>query len=180
MPAPPRPGEGRLVHRGSFLTWARHRVALPDGRRIELDIVHHPGAAASVPFEPDGRVLLVRQYRAATDGSLLEVPAGKLDEGETPAVCAARELEEETGRRAGRLEPLGAIWPTPGFSDERIHLFAAFELETVPARPAEDEAIELVPMALEEAVEEVFRGGIEDAKSAVALLRAARHLGRLG
>ena len=97
-------------------------VDLPNGRRVEFDLVRHPGAAAVVPFMEDGRVLLIRQFRFATGGEILEIPAGKLDPGEAPEACAARELEEETGYRAGRLERLGSIWTTPGFCDEIIHL----------------------------------------------------------
>ena len=96
---------------------ATERVTLPNGNSVELDIVHHPGAAAVVPFVSTSQVVLIRQFRHATGGTLLEVPAGKLDPGETPASCAARELEEEAGQRAGRLVPLGWIWTTPGFTD---------------------------------------------------------------
>jgi len=156
------------------------RVTLPNGHRVELDIVHHPGAAAVVPFVSDDEVLLIRQYRHAAGGTILEVPAGKLDPGEAPAACAARELEEEAGQRAGRLVELGWIWTTPGFTDERIHLFAAFELRSVAHRPDQDEVIEPVRTSLARALELVFRGEIRDAKSALALLHAAHRLGRLG
>jgi ADP-ribose pyrophosphatase len=152
---------------------------LPDGRRIRLDVVRHPGAAAVVPFLDEDEVLLIRQYRHAAGGTILEVPAGKLDDGEAPETCAARELEEEAGRRAGRLEKLGWIFTTPGFTDEVIHLFAAFDLEAVPTRHEDDELIELVPMPLARAVELVWAGEIPDAKSALALLHAARRFGQL-
>ena len=110
---------------------------------------------------------------------VLEVPAGKLDPGDTPEACAARELEEEAGRRAGRLEKLGWIFTTPGFTDEVIHLFAAFELEPVPTRHEDDEVIEVVRLPFAEALELVWRGELTDAKSAIALLHAAHRLGRL-
>ena len=158
---------------------ATERVTLPNGNSVELDIVHHPGAAAVVPFVSEREVLLIRQYRHATGGTLYEVPAGKLDDGEAPALCAARELEEEAGCRAGRLVELGWIWTTPGFTDERIHLFAAFELEPVATRHEEDEWIEPVRMPLDRALELVWRGELNDAKSALALLHAARRVGRL-
>ncbi len=170
------PGD-RAVRRGFPVRVTTERVTLPNGQRLELDIVKHPGAAAIVPFSSDREVLLIRQYRHATGGTIYEVPAGKLDSGETPEHCAARELEEETGRRAGRIEKLGWIFTTPGFCDEVIHLYAAFDLERVPPRPEDDEVIEVTPTPFDRALELVWRGEINDAKSALALLHAARHLG---
>jgi len=161
------------------LSLAREQVRLPNGRTVELDIVRHPGASAVVPFVSVDEVLLIRQFRHAAGGSILEVPAGKLDPGDTPESCAARELEEEAGRRTRRLEKLGAILTSPGFTDEVIHLFAAFDLEPVPLRHEHDEVIELVPMRLTSALDLVWRGELSDAKSALALLFAARHVGRL-
>ena len=113
----------RNVYSGEWMEVVTEEVQLPNGHRVALDIVRHPGASAVVPFVSDEDVLLIRQYRYATGGYLYEVPAGKLDAGEAPEVCAARELEEEAGQRAGRLEKLGSIWTTPCFTDERIHLF---------------------------------------------------------
>jgi len=172
-------GDDEGAKSGFRLQVSRERVVLPNGVSVRLDIVHHPGAAAIVPFVADDEVLLIRQYRHATSGTLLEVPAGKLDPGETPRTCAARELEEESGYRAGRFEDLGWIWTTPGFTDEKIHLFAAFDLAEYHQRPEDDEVIEVVPTPLGEAIELVWSGGINDAKSALALLRAARLVGRL-
>jgi ADP-ribose pyrophosphatase len=168
----------QLAYRGRSITVWCEDVELPGGVVARLDIVRHPGAAAVVPFESDDRVLLIRQYRHAADGTIWEVPAGKLD-GDAPEACAARELEEEAGRRAGRLVRLGRIWTTPGFTDEQIHLFAAFDLEVVPHQREADELIEVVPMALDDALALVWDGTIADAKSALALLHAARRLGRL-
>lgn len=152
---------------------------LPGGRRVTLDIVRHPGAAAVVPFVSEDEVLLLRQFRHAAGGTIWEVPAGKLDAGESPGVCAARELEEEAGQRAGRVEKLGWIYTTPGFSDEVIHLFAAFDLSPVPSRPEDDEVIEVVRMPLADALEKIWSGELTDAKSALALVHSARRLGRL-
>ena len=168
----------KLVYAGRSISVFVEDAVLPNGQTVPLDIVRHPGASAVVPFENDDDVLLIRQYRHAAGGMIWEVPAGKLD-GEAPDVCAARELEEEAGRRAARLVPLGAIWTTPGFTDERIHLFAAFDLEPVPHRREADEVIEVVRMSLEDALDLVFRGELSDAKSALALIHAAHHLGRL-
>lgn len=168
----------QLAYEGRSISVWREEVTLPNGRQTQLDIVRHPGASAVVPFETDSDVLLIRQFRYAAGGTIWEVPAGKLD-GEAPDVCAARELEEEAGRRAGRLVSLGSILTTPGFTDERIHLFAAFELAVVPQRHEDDEVIEIVRTPLARALEMVWTGEIDDAKSALALLHAARHLGRL-
>ncbi len=168
---------GRRVHRGAQFELITESVALPNGRTVELDLLKHPGAAAVVPFLDDGRVLLIRQYRFATGGYLLEIPAGKLDPGEAPEACAARELEEETGQRAGRLEKLGAMWPSPGFTDEKIHLYSAHALVPASQRLEADEVIELVPLPFEEALRRVHAGEIEDAKSAMALLLAAGRRG---
>jgi ADP-ribose pyrophosphatase len=172
-------GAGAAAKRGFRVRVASERVTLPNGRTLLLDVVRHPGASAVVPFLADDEVLLIRQYRHAADGTILEVPAGKLDDGESPAACAARELEEEAGQRAGRLEALGWIWTTPGFTDEKIHLFAGFDLSPVPQSPDDDEIIEVVPTPLDRALDLVWRGEINDAKSALALIHAARLVGRL-
>ena len=161
------------------LTLAHEQVKLPNGRSVVLDIVRHPGASAVVPFVSVDEILLIRQFRHAAGGAILEVPAGKLEPGDTPERCAARELEEEAGRRAGRLEKLGWIFTTPGFTDEVIHLFAAYDLAPVPVRHEHDEVIELVPMRLASALDLVWRGELNDAKSALALLFAARKVGHL-
>ena len=146
--------------------------------RVDLDVVRHPGASAIVPFETDDVVLLIRQYRHAAGATIWEVPAGKLD-GDTPEVCARKELEEEAGRRAGRIERLGSILTTPGFTDEVIHLFAAFDLEPIPQRLESDEVIDVVPTPIGEALELIWSGELTDAKSVVALVHAARRLGLL-
>jgi ADP-ribose diphosphatase len=169
----------RLVYEGRSIRVYREEVELPGGRRVALDVVRHPGASAVVPFESESDVLLIRQYRHAAGGTIWEVPAGKLD-GDTPEVCARKELEEEAGRRAGRLEKLGSVWTTPGFTDEVIHLFAAYDLETVPVRHEPDEVIEVVRMPLAQALEMVWDGELRDAKSALALVHAARRAGLLG
>ena len=166
------------IKRGFRVRVNTERATLPNGRQVDLDMVRHPGAAAVVPFLSEDDVLLIRQYRHAAGGMILEIPAGKLDDAEDPAQCAARELEEEAGCRAGRLEPLGWIWTTPGFTDERIFLFAGFELSEVPHQREPDEFIETLRVPLAEALELVWRGELTDAKSALALLHAAHRSGR--
>lgn len=171
----------RVLCEGSFLTMTAERVELPNGREVDLELVRHPGAAAVVPLTPEGDVLLVRQYRHAADGWLLEVPAGKLDRGETPAAGARRELEEEAGVAAGSLTELGGILPSPGFTDEVIHLFLARDLVPVGQRLEEDELLEVERVPFAAAVAMATAGEIRDSKSVCALLRAARLLeGRTG
>ena len=166
-------------YQGKFLEMVTEEVLLPNGRTATLDLIRHPGAAAVVPFLDEERVLLIRQFRHAAGGTILEVPAGKLEPGEKPSICAGRELEEETGKRAHRMEPLGSILTTPGFTDEKIHLFAAFDLEDVPQALEDDEIIEHAPMTLESALGLIWSGELTDAKSIVCLVQAARFLGRL-
>jgi ADP-ribose pyrophosphatase len=161
----------RDIFRGRTIHVAVDRVRLPNGREMDMELVHHSGAAAVVPLLADGSVLLVRQYRYATGGWLLEIPAGKLDPGESPESCAVRETEEETGYRPGQLQPLGWIWTSPGFADEKIWLFLATGLEQTAQVLGDDEVLSLERMPLAEAVEKAARGEINDSKSAVALLR---------
>jgi ADP-ribose pyrophosphatase len=167
------------VQRGFQVVVSKERFTLPSGRELVLDIVKHPGAAAIVPFISDTDVLLIRQYRHATRGTILEVPAGKIDPGEAPSETAARELEEEIGQRAGRIEELGWIWTTPGFTDEKIHLYAGFDLEASNSRPEDDEIIETFRIPLDDALELIWRGELTDAKSALTLIQAARRFGKL-
>ncbi len=168
-------------YKGKFLEMVTEEIALPNGRTATLDLIRHPGAAAVVPFlsaeKEAEQVLLIRQYRHAAGGTIYEVPAGKLEPDEAPELCATRELEEETGYRAGRIERLGEILTTPGFTDEKIHLFAAFELTPAPQALEDDEIIELAPMSLREALDLVWSGELTDAKSVAALVHAARLLG---
>jgi ADP-ribose pyrophosphatase len=163
-----------VIHQGKFITLAIVEAELPNGERVTLDIVEHPGAAAVVPFVSDERILLLRQYRVAAGGSIWEVPAGKLDPDETPEACVARELEEETGYRAGRIVRTGEILTSPGFTDERIHLFSAYDLLPGVEARGDGEVIEVHEVPLREALAMVHRGEIVDAKSIVALYHAAR------
>ncbi len=170
---PKNPVSSRQVYEGRFLTVHVDEVALPDGRSCELEMIRHPGAAAVVPVDAAGDAILVRQYRYATDGWLLEIPAGKLDPGETPEHCAVREVEEETGYRVGRLEPLGWIWTTPGFTDEKIWLFRGTDLVQGTQELQRNELLQVVKLPFEEAVRAATDGTIRDSKSVCALLRAA-------
>ncbi|PYP39043.1 MAG: ADP-ribose pyrophosphatase [Gemmatimonadetes bacterium] len=168
----------KRIHSGRVINLDVDAVRFPDGSTGELEIVRHPGAAAVVPFASDPRgddptVLLIQQYRYATNGSLLEIPAGRLDPGEDPEGCGRRELLEEVGVTAGRLERLTTIWTTPGFTDERIHLFWASELSAGKHAREPDEFIEVIPKPLSEALQLVRSGVISDAKTALSLLFVA-------
>jgi ADP-ribose pyrophosphatase len=166
----------REIHKGRVVHLFEDTVRLPNGHVATLDMIRHPGAAAVVPFvslDPP-TILLVRQFRHAAGGFLLEAPAGKLDPGEAPEACAARETEEESGYRAGRLEKLGAILTTPGFTDEVIHLYAGFDLVPVPSRLEVDEVLTVERVPFADAIAMVERGEIQDAKTMSALLLAAR------
>lgn len=163
----------RTVYDGKVLRLEVEEVELPNGAGAEMELIRHSGAAAVVPLTDSGEVILLRQYRHATGGWLLEVPAGKLDGDESPEACARRELEEETGYRAGRLVPLGSIWSSPGFCDERIWLFLASELEETEQRLEEDEVLEVERIPFERAVAMAVDGELVDSKSTCALLRVA-------
>lgn len=160
------------VYPGKVVQLRIDRIALPDGRVTELEIIRHPGASAVVPIDAAGRAVLLRQYRHAAGGWIHEVPAGKLDPGETPEECAHREVAEETGYSVGKLEPLGWIWTTPGFTDEKIWLYAGRELTETGQSLDADELLEVVRIDLTEAVAMAARGDIQDSKTVCALLRA--------
>jgi ADP-ribose pyrophosphatase len=172
-------GEGRTLKRnvlweGSVGSFGIESVRLPNGRTATLAVLQHPGAVAVVPFVDGERIVMLRQYRHAARGTIWEVPAGKLDGGEDPASCAERELLEETGYRAGRLVATGKVFTTPGFSDEVIYLFCAYELQRGQSAHEAHEIIETHEMALEEALRMVDRGEIIDAKTIAALHHAER------
>ena len=163
----------KTIFRGRVITLTVDRVQLPGGRETDLECIRHPGAAAIVPIDDDDQVLMLRQYRHATGDWLLEVPAGTLDPGESLETCAAREVEEETGYRAGKLQSLGWVWTTPGFTDEKIELFLATELQLGEQQLDGDELLEVVRFPFDEAVRRAAHGDVRDAKSVCALLRAA-------
>jgi ADP-ribose pyrophosphatase len=158
-----KPDEARVVYQGKLLgvtveRWGEH----------EREIVEHPGAVAIVPLDRDGLLTLVRQRREAVRINLLELPAGTLEQGESPLDCARRELEEETGLTGGTWRRRAAFYTTPGFCRERMHLFIAEDLDPGPARPEDDEEFELVRWPKPDI--EAHLHEIEDAKTLVGLL----------
>jgi ADP-ribose diphosphatase len=175
-----KPGriESHRVYSGKVISLDVDVVRFPDGSVGELEMIRHPGASAVVPFLSDPRgedpqVLMIRQYRYAADGYLLEIPAGRLDPGEDPRDCALRELKEETGCSATKVDHLFTMYTTPGFTDEKIHLFMATGLAAGEAKRESDEFLDLDPMPLSRALELVEAGEIKDAKTALGLLFAA-------
>jgi len=168
----------RRIYTGRVLSVDVDTVRFPDGSEGELEIIRHSGAAAVVPLvsAPTGAdpvILMLRQYRYAAGGPLWEIPAGRLDAGEAPESCARRELREEAGVEAGRLERLTTIWTTPGFTDEAIHLFWATDLKAVAHAREPDEFIEVVPRSLSTILAGIRDGDIRDGKTVSAILYMA-------
>ena len=165
------------VYRGSFLKVDQVSIELPNGHRTVHEVVRHPGAVAVIALNDQGEVLLVRQYRTALERVTMEIPAGKLDRGEDPLTAIARELSEETGYTASRVDYLMPIAVAAGYSDELVHLYMATGLSGGRAHPDPDEflAVEWVP--LDVLVDSVLDGRIEDSKTALAALicDAVRH-----
>lgn len=168
---------------GKIISLDLDTVRFPDGSVGELEIIRHPGASAVLPFldapdRPDPEILLIRQYRYAARGFLLEIPAGRMESGESSESCAARELEEETGRKPRRLQKVIELFTTPGFTDEKIHLFFAWDLEQRAHSRESDEFISEMPLTLSDARRMVVSGAIADAKTALAILLATQLAGK--
>ena len=169
----------RVVFDGHLITVVQGTFADPSGERFERDLVHHPGAVSIVPVVDGRRVLLVRQYRAAVDRVLLEIPAGKRDvDGEDPGVTAARELEEEVGMRAGRLHKLAEFYNSPGFCDEHSFVYLATGLERTEtsAHGVEEQHMTVEEVALDDLAGLVASGELVDAKSIIGLALAREAL----
>ncbi|HNP80898.1 MAG TPA: NUDIX hydrolase [Nitrospira sp.] len=157
------------IYKGTVVTLNVDTVRLPNGHTIDLEVIRHPGASAVVPLKEDGTVVLIRQFRHAANGFIYEIPAGKLHPKEDPLDCAARELEEEIGYKAGRFELLSSIFTAPGFADEVIHIYLATGLTIGTQNLDQDEVLEVVEMPLREAIAKIEDGTIRDAKTIVGL-----------
>jgi len=168
----------RQVYKGRIVDLRVEEVTLPNQTTIALEMIRHPGAAAVVPLHDDGWVTLVHQFRHAAGGFIWEIPAGKLDPGEAPERCAARELAEEAGLAADELIRLGAVLTAPGFCDERIHLFLARRLTPVAQRLEYDEVLTVERLPLARALEMIRAGDIEDAKTIAGLHHVAEFVRR--
>lgn len=182
-------GEGatiasKRVYSGRIINVDLDTVRFPNGSVGELEMVRHSGASAIIPFltdpaGPDPQLLLIHQYRYAAESFLYEVPAGRLEKGEEPMACARRELLEETGCTAERIEYLFSMYTTPGFTDEKIHVHMASGLTRGEARREADEFMEVETLPLSRALEMIERGEIQDAKTALSILYAAGFRARL-
>ena len=162
--------DDELLHQSERFRVVRRRRRMSDGREFSRQVILHPGAVAVVAVVDDEHVCLIRNYRVAVERELIEVPAGTLEMGEPPATTARRELEEETGYIAGRLEPLVELLMSPGILNERIHVFVAYDLRPGPAQREEPEEIQNYIVRLEDALAMIERGEIQDAKTIAALL----------
>ena len=179
--APPQTAgkiSSQRIYTGKIITVDRDTVRFPDGSVGEMDMVRHPGASAVVPFltdvaSDDPQILLLRQYRYAAGQYLYEVPAGRLDPGESPNDCAVRELREETGCAASSIEYLFTMFTTPVFTDERIHVFLATGLTRGATSHEVDEFMTVETVTLSHALRLIQEGEIKDAKTALAILFAA-------
>ena len=168
--------KSEIVYPGRAFTIRRDTMRLPDGREARLDIVEHIGSVVILPLDENGNILFVRQYRHAAGQELLELPAGTLDEDEEPVACAHREIREETGMAAGRLESLGGFYLAPGYSTEYMHVYLATALQFAPLEADADEFLSVERVPVTEALAMCERGEIPDAKSLAAFLLARKHL----
>ena len=146
------------------------QVELPNGETTTREWIDHPGAVCLIPILPDGKICLIRQFRYGPREEFIEIPAGKLDAGEAPLDCAYRELEEETGYRTNKLTFLTNIHPAIGFSNEKMWMYLAEELELSKKKLDEDEFLELLPTPLNKALEWVFSGKITDVKTIIGIM----------
>ena len=166
--------ESQSIFRGAVFEVVRDRLREENGFEIVREIVRHSGGAGCLPLFDDGRIALVKQYRHPARRELLEIPAGKIESDEMPMACAMRELEQEIGFRAGRIETLAEFYSTPGFCEERLYVYLATDLQPVEQNLDHDEFVEVVYLPFTEAVMMAERGEFEDSKTIIALLLAAR------
>ena len=160
-----------IIYSGKKINVRKDEIILDDGRKAMREVIEHPGSAAIIPFITEDEIVLIQQYRHAVKELIYEIPAGTLDEGETFITCAGRELEEEIGYKAGILEPLIILYPSPGILSETMHLFKATNLVKTQTNYQADESIKgIVQMKLNEAFEMVKKGLIRDAKTVCSIL----------
>ena len=166
------------LHHGRVFHLVRENVTLTNGVTVDLDMIHHPGASAMVPFCDKSNIILIRQYRHAIGSCIWEIPAGTLDSDETPLECAKRELIEETGFSASIWQKMGEITPVPGYSDERIHMFLAANLVSSEQNLDKDEMLNVNEVHLDHAIEMIYNGKIQDSKTIAGIFMATHWLKR--
>lgn len=164
------------IFQGAIIKIERLTVELPNGHTATRDIVRHPGGAVVAPVTDDGRIIMVEQFRKPIEKTIIELPAGKLDRGEKPELCAARELREETGCTAEKLEKILVMNPTPAYSDETLHIYMATGLTQGESDPDEDEFISAKPYEIDEVLALIGNGTITDAKTIAGILTVSRLL----
>ncbi|MCR4650511.1 MAG: NUDIX hydrolase [Lachnospiraceae bacterium] len=165
-----------LVKKGAIIDYYQDEVLIPNGHHDKWDFINHKGAAACVAVLDDGRLIMVRQYRNALDRETIEIPAGGLNPGEPTIEAAARELHEETGYIAGKIEPLISIYTTVAFCNEKIDIYLATELKKGEAEPDEDEYVDIVLLEPDELVKMIFEGKIMDSKTVGAILAYSEYI----
>lgn len=159
------------IFNGKVISLQVDDVELPNGKNSKREIVKHPGAVAVIPLTDDNKIVMVEQFRKPLEKAIVEIPAGKLEKGEDPELCAKRELEEETGYVCGEIEKLVSFYTSPGFADEILHIYAARKLRKIenPAIPDEDEFVDVIELTLEEAQAYIKEQKIHDAKTVYAV-----------
>jgi ADP-ribose pyrophosphatase len=160
----------KILHRGRNFSFLLDEVELPSGRRTTRNMVNHPGAVAIIPVLQNNKIVLVKQYRYSVKNFLLELPAGTIENEESPRECAKRELLEETGCDAGTLERVFACFTAPGYSSELIHFFMARKLRKMGQKPEQDESLFVMEFKLEELLDMIAKEEIRDAKTIIGLL----------
>jgi ADP-ribose pyrophosphatase len=165
-----------IIHQGRAITLRLDHLLMPDGRTAKYDIVEHHGSVILVPVDENGNIYFVRQYRHAAGQEMLELPAGTLEPGEAPEVCAAREIREETGMEAANIKEIGSFYLAPGYSTEFMHVFLASGLSHNPLEADEDEFLSLETLSLAKALKLAESGQLPDAKTLAALLLARPYL----
>ena len=162
--------ESKRVYEGRIINLRLDSVSLENGNTAMREVVEHPGAVGIVALKENGDIVMVKQYRKAVEQVLLELPAGKLEQGENPLDCAARELTEETGYTAGDLRYLVSFYTSPGFSNEVMHMFLATDLKEGKNDPDDDEMVETVEISRDRAIDMILKGEIKDGKTIAGIL----------
>ena len=169
-----------LLHEGKVFKLLRENITLPNNVTTELEVIRHPGASAVVPVYQENSLILIRQYRHAVGDFIWEIPAGTFNPNETPIECAKRELTEETGFYANIWHKMGELIPVPGYSDERIFLYLAIELSAARQNLDKDEMLEVHEIRLDDAMQMIYEGSIQDCKTISGILMAAYWLKQMG